>query len=140
MLNTGGVYSPPRPPADFYTVTPCRVVDTRDPDSLTGGPALVAGATRAFPLTGGVCGIPSTAVAVSVNLTVTQPAAQGHLTLYPGDSPAPPLASNVNFTRGVTRASNAVVLLATDGSGTIKVKNGSVGAVHFVLDVSGYFQ
>jgi hypothetical protein len=48
--------------------------------------------------------------------------------------------SNVNFVPGVTRANNAVVPLATDGSGTINVKNGSAGAVHFVLDVNGYFQ
>jgi len=40
----------------------------------------------------------------------------------------------------LTRANNAVVLLATDGTGTIKVKNGSAGVVHFVLDVNGYFQ
>lgn len=40
----------------------------------------------------------------------------------------------------MTRANNAVVLLATDGSGTIGVKNGSAKAVHFVLDVNGYFQ
>jgi hypothetical protein len=32
------------------------------------------------------------------------------------------------------------VLLATNGTGTIKVKNGSAGTVHFVLDVNGYFQ
>lgn len=90
-------------------------------------------------VTGSVCGIPSTATAVSVNLTVTQPAATGHLTLYPGDAAGPPLVSHINFTPGVTRANNAVVLLATNG-GTINVKNGSAGAVHFVLDVNGYFQ
>ena len=47
--------------------------------------------------------------------------------------------SNINFTPGVTRANNAIVLLATNG-GTINVKNGSAGSVHFVLDVNGYFQ
>jgi hypothetical protein len=142
---TGGVYSnpavlpPPPPPADFYTVTPCRLVDTRNAASATGGPALVAGAVRSFPLGGGFCGIPATAIAVSVNLTVVQPAAQGHLILYPGDAAGPTLASNVNFTAGQTRANNAIVLLAASG-GTINVKNGSAGAAHFVLDVNGYFQ
>ena len=115
------------------------MVDTRDAAGPSGGPALVAGAIRSFPVTGGICGIPSTAIAVSVNLTVVQPAAQGHLILYPGDAAGPPLVSNINFTPGVTRANNAVVLLATNG-GTINVKNGSAGAVHFVLDVNGYFQ
>jgi hypothetical protein len=145
ILNTGGAYSnpavlpPPPPPADFYTLTPCRLADTRNAAGPKGGPALAAGAIRSFPATGGVCSIPSTAIAVSVNLTVVQPAASGHLTLYPGDAAGPPLMSNINFTPGVTRANNAIVLLATNG-GTINVKNGSPGSVHFVLDVNGYLQ
>ncbi|HSD66066.1 MAG TPA: hypothetical protein VLF95_05160 [Vicinamibacteria bacterium] len=94
---------------------------------------------RSFPVIGGVCGVPSTAITVSVNVTVTQPAAAGHLTLYPGDAAGPPPVSNINFTPGVNRANNAVVLLATNG-GTINVKNESAGTVHFVLDVNGYFQ
>ncbi len=144
-INTGAVYSNPAvlppapPPASFYTVTPCRLVDTRNSAGPSGGPALLAGAVRNFPATGGVCGVPSTAIAVSVNLTVTQPAAQGHLILYPGDAAGPPLVSNINFTLGLTRASNAIVVLATNG-GTISVKNGSAGTAHFVLDVNGYFQ
>jgi N-acetylneuraminic acid mutarotase len=147
-VDTGGVYSnpavlsPPPPPAGFFTVTPCRLADTRNAAGPTGGPALAADATRSFPVTGGVCGIPSTATAVSVNLTVTQPAARGHLTLYPGDAGGPPLTSSINFAPGLTRASNAVVRLGMNGvnSGTIYVKNGSAGSVHLVLDVNGYFQ
>jgi hypothetical protein len=141
-LSTGGLYSnpdvlpPPPLPAAFFTVTPCRLVDTRNAAGPSGGPALVAGAVRSFPVTGGVCGIPSTAIAVSVNLTVAQPAAQGYVTLYPGDAAGPPLVSNINFVAGQTRANNAVILLATNG-GTINVKNGSAGSVHLVLDVNG---
>ena len=126
--------------AGFFTVTPCRVVDTRNPDGPTGGPALAGGQTRSFPVSGGTCGIPATALAVSVNLTAVGAAAAGYLTLFAGDVASPPLASNINFSAGQTRANNAVVSLATDGSGTIKVKSGSVGAVNFVLDVNGYFQ
>jgi N-acetylneuraminic acid mutarotase len=145
VVNTGGLYSnpvlvPPLPsPADFYTVTPCRLVDTRNSAGPAGGPALVAGAVRRFPATGGVCGVPTTATAVSVTLTVTQPTAQGYLALYPGDAAGPPLVSNINFVPGVTRATNAVVLLARNG-GTVNVKNGSAGSVHIVLDVNGYFE
>jgi hypothetical protein len=144
LLNTGGVYSnsallPPEPTAaDFYTVTPCRLVDTRNSAGPSGGPALVAGAVRSFPVSG-ICAIPSTASAVSVNLTVTQPAAQGHLILYAGDAAGPPPVSNINFTPGVTRANNAIILLATDG-GMINVMNKSTGSVDLVLDVTGYFQ
>jgi hypothetical protein len=145
FLNTGGVYSDPafvRPlpsPADFYTVTPCRLVDTRIGAGPFGGPALVAGAVRSFPVTGGVCGVSSTATAVSMNVTVVGASAPGHLTLYPGDAAGPPATSTINFSPGQTRANNAIVLLATNG-GTINVRNGSAGGVHLVLDVNGYFQ
>jgi hypothetical protein len=142
-FDTGGIYDDRAllpPPTDFYTVTPCRATDTRNPAGPTGGPALGGGSTRRFPVTGAACGIPSTARAVSVNLTAVEPETRGNLTLYPGDGDGPPLASHINFTPGVTRANNAVVPLATDGTGTIKVRNGSAGAVHFVLDVNGYFQ
>ena len=127
-------------PYSFYSVSPCRVVDTRWAAGPTGGPALNANASRSFPVTGGSCGIPSTAVGASVNLTVVDAVTLGHLTLFPGDAPGPPLVSNVNFNAGITRANNAVVRLATDGTGTIKVRNGSAGAVHLVLDVNGYFE
>jgi hypothetical protein len=58
---------------------------------------------------------------------------------YPGDG-APPRVSSVNFSAGQTRANNAVVPLALDGTGGINVKNGSAAAVHVVLDVNGYFR
>jgi hypothetical protein len=127
-------------PTEFYTLKPCRLLDTRNPVGPTGGPALAAGSIRTFPISGGECGIPSTAVAVSVNLTAVGATGPGYLTLFPGDALSPPPTSNLNFAPAVTRAGNAVVLLALDGAGTIKVKNGSAGAAHFVLDVNGYFQ
>ena len=155
-LNTGGIYDPA---SDTWAATSTTNAPTARhlhavvwtgskmivwggnvSAAPTGGPALAADSTRSFPITGGVCGIPSTANAVSVNLTAVQAAAAGHLTLYPGNAVSSPLVSTINFSPGVTRANNAIVLLATDGIGTIKVKNGSAGAVHFVLDVNGYFQ
>jgi N-acetylneuraminic acid mutarotase len=142
-VDTGGVYGNPAPDASgtgFSTVTPCRAVDTRNAAGPAGGPILSGGWTRGFPVTGAPCGIPSTAVAVSVNLTAVGAGAAGHLTLFPGDWVSPPPVSNLNFRAGLTRAGNAVVPLATDGTGTIQVKNGSAASVHFVLDVNGYFE
>lgn len=48
--------------------------------------------------------------------------------------------STINFAARQTRANNAVLQLATDGSGTIKVDNTAPGPVHLVLDVNGYFE
>lgn len=141
MTSTGAQLDPTMPPTPgaFYTASPCRLLDTRNPVGLSGGPALAALSTRSFPITG-ACGVPSSAKAVAVNLTAVQPAAGGHLTLYGGDLPAAPASSNLNFFPGRTSANSAVVSLAADGTGTVSLQNGSAGSVHVVLDVTGYFE
>ncbi len=131
-------YMPAMPPVAFYTLSPCRLVDTRDPAGVRGGPALVASSPRVFPLNG-ACGVPAGAKAISVNLTVVQPTNPGFLTLYPSDG-LPPPTSTVNFSPNQVRANNAVLLLATNGTTQLTVLNGSAGTTHFILDVNGYFQ
>jgi hypothetical protein len=123
--------------ASFYTVTPCRLLDTRGPAGPYGAPALSAGGDRTFVLAGR-CGIPSSATAVATNITVTSAAAAGFLTLFP-DGATPPLASSVNFHAGQTRANNAIFALGTTGGVTIHAGLGS-GSVEAILDVTGYFQ
>jgi hypothetical protein len=120
--------------ASFFTVTPCRVADTRDPSGPFGGPALAAGVERTFVLANR-CGIPATAKAVSLNVTVTQPTGPGFVVLYPGGSTAPTVSA-INFRTGQTRANNAVVRLGTGG--TLAVQ--SAAPTHFILDVNGYFE
>jgi hypothetical protein len=137
-LGNGYFYFTPPPPARFYTVSPCRVVDTRNPNGALGGPALPASTRRNFTVTS-VCGIPSTARSLSVNITVTGPTAPGFVTLFPGNG-IQPATSNINFGVGQTRANNALVFLATDGSGSLAVLNGAAGTTHFILDVNGYYQ
>ncbi|HKH43183.1 MAG TPA: hypothetical protein VKM72_00815 [Thermoanaerobaculia bacterium] len=125
--------------ASFYAVPPCRLVDTRTANGAHGGPALQPSANRMFVLAGVACNVPAGAKAVALNLTVLQAAAAGYLTLFPSNQSAP-ITSSINFEPGVTRSNNAVLGLATDGSGGITVKNGAAGTVHFILDVTGYFQ
>ncbi len=122
---------------DYHTVTPCRLVDTRNADGPLGGPALQPSADRTFLLSD-TCGIPSTAKAVTVNVTVIQPTGTGYLTLFPSNQTAP-VASTINFIPGVIRSNNATVQLSTNGTGGVAVKNGSAGTSHFVLDVTGYY-
>ena len=123
----------------FYTITPCRMVDTRDPPSPSGGPALVAGGPdRPFPMVNH-CGIPSGASAVSANVTVVSPGAPGNLAIYRGDGVLPG-TSVINFSVGQTRASDALLQLALDGTGGVKVHNGSTASGDLVIDVNGYFQ
>jgi hypothetical protein len=50
------------------------------------------------------------------------------------------LTSSINFSTGQTRANNAILPLANDGTGAIKAFDGSSGTAHFILDANGYFQ
>jgi hypothetical protein len=124
-------------PGNYFSVTPCRAVDTRGAVGEHGGPALSAGQSRAFTLASR-CGIPASATAVAVNVTVTQPTAQGNLSLYPADEPVPQ-ASTLNYASGHTRANNAVVGLSPSGRLAIRCRQSS-GTAHVVLDVAGYFE
>jgi hypothetical protein len=128
----------PVTPLRFFTLDPCRVLDTRSASGPLGGPKLAGGAPRTFPVAG-VCGIPASAKSIAVNLAVNAPESAGFVRLFAGNG-APPDVSAINFDTGQTRAGNAVVLLATDGSGRIAIQNLGAGSVHVILDVTGYFE
>jgi len=122
---------------DFYTITPCRVLDTRQPSQ---GPGLSSGVKRLVQIHD-LCGIPTTAGALALNLTVVGPTREGTLRLYPGDLAAPS-SSTLTFKAGQALSGNAIVLLATDNTGTLAVwpSLGMDGSSHLVIDVSGYFE
>jgi hypothetical protein len=128
-------------PLEFYTVAPCRMVDTRNAAGPLGGPILTSGQARNFPLLSAACGVPATAKALSINATAVTPSAAGSLVIYPGDA-ATPLTSNLNFNAGTVRANNAIVGLSRNGDGSVTVLPGlgSGNQVHFIIDVNGYFQ
>jgi hypothetical protein len=117
----------------FYTVIPCRAVDTR---SLTPGGPLAAGVPRVFVIAE-TCGIPLTARAVSLNITVTGATNNGNVRLYPGGT-ATPTTSTVNFTAGLTRGNNAIAPLGADGD--LAALLSPAGTVHVIIDVNGYFE
>ncbi len=115
----------------FYTVTPCRALDTR----LTGQP-LAAGVTRLVTLNG-TCGVSPTAASVSTNIAVTNVTASGTLQIYPAGDPVP-TASALNYQVGKTRANN---VLAATGSGfqIAIVASQAPGTLDLIVDVNGYF-
>jgi hypothetical protein len=132
--------SPPVFNLRFYTLSPCRLLDTRNAAGPYGGPAIPPNAERIFNAFNR-CGVPPTAKAISINATVVGPPGAGNFAFYPGDTSAPG-ASNINFTAGQTRANTAVVKLDGFGNGTFAVRQatGSGGSAHVVVDVNGYFQ
>lgn len=140
-LSNVGVCTPTgtQPQHGFFTLVPCRLVDTRNANGPTGGPSLQPSADRTFVVTG-ACGVPASAKSLVVNLTVVSPTATGTLNLYAADISAPG-TSVISFPAGTfARANNAIVNLPANSSGGIIVRNSSTGTVQFLLDVVGYFQ
>jgi len=139
-VTAGGGGSGPPAPVSFYTLPPCRVLDTRNPTGAWAGPALASGVQRSFALAGR-CGIPATARAVAANLTVTGAGAGGYLRAFAADLAAVPAVSNLNFGAGQDRANNAVVGVSQDGNAAITIQPQlATGTVNVIFDVNGYFQ
>jgi len=121
---------------NFYTVPPCRIVDTRNtPDGTFGGPIMGASTTRTFPLSQGPCGISDSAAAYSLNMTVQPPGELGFLTIWPAGDPLPQ-ASTLNALEGQIVANAAIVAAGTNGAVNVFVTN----ATHVIIDTNGFFQ
>jgi hypothetical protein len=118
----------------FIPAASCRVVDTRNPDGPLGGPALGAGATRSFTIPG-TCGIPTTALAYSLNLTVVPNGTLGYVTLWPTGQPQP-VVSTLNSIDGIVKANAAIVPAGTSGA----VNVFATDSTNVVLDINGYFE
>jgi PKD repeat protein len=116
----------------FRALSPCRVVDTR----TAGGP--IAGGSERVLTLAGACGIPPTARAVSLNVTVTQPTAAGFVSLRAAGT-AVPTTSTVNYVAQQTRANSALVALGPGGQVAVACGQ-AAGTVQVILDVNGYFE
>jgi hypothetical protein len=118
----------------FYPVTPCRVADTRNTAGPFGGPEMGPQSTRSFAIPASACGIPSTAVAYSLNVTVVPDGMLSYLSAWPTGS-AQPLVSTLNSFDGTVVANAAIVPAGTNGAISIYVTN----PTHMILDINGYF-
>jgi hypothetical protein len=122
----------------FVGVTPCRIVDTRLGFGFTGPygpPSLVAGPSRTFDLNSGPCpGLPNGLDAYSLNVTVVNTSAPGHLVIWPTGG-AQPNVSSINFVAGQTIANAVIVPAGTNGS----VNVAAAAATDVLIDVNGYF-
>ena len=71
ILDIDGYFAPSTGSTlQFFSLAPCRVVDTRGANGSLGGPALNGGQERDFPVLSSDCQIPSSAKAYSMNFTV----------------------------------------------------------------------
>jgi hypothetical protein len=122
----------------YHALSPARLVDTRNSSSNTTGykgDTLSSGNTLTVAVTGNL-GVPSSATAVVINVTVTNTTADGgYLTIYP-DGATQPTASNLNWNAGETIANLVTVGLPADGK--IDIYN-AFGSTDVIVDVEGYF-
>lgn len=141
--------SPAVGPLQLYTITPCRLVDTRWlPSQNGGGPVLSGGTVRSFAVHGNnaqPCGIPTQSPrprAVALNLAVIQPSTAGFITVYKKGLSPIPSTSNLNFSAGeIVIANGALVDLldAADYQFSVWTDMPPGAYVHLVIDVTGYY-
>lgn len=119
--------------ADFYTVTPCRLYDSRDED----GP-FTPGEQRELQVAT-ECGVPYNAVAVTANLTAVDATSTGSFIVFP-DSTEPTTTNTVSYRPGINVAVGGIHPLATSGLGTLSVlADLPEGQADLAFDVTGYF-
>ncbi len=115
----------------YTAVTPDRLMDTREG---LGGPLMTAGVSRSLQVAGRG-GVPGAgAIAVVLNVTVTQPATAGFVTVWPSGVDRP-VASNLNMVAGATVPNLVTVGLGTGG----QVDLFSSTDAHLVVDVVGWY-
>ncbi|MHB8490033.1 MAG: carboxypeptidase regulatory-like domain-containing protein [Candidatus Dormibacteria bacterium] len=130
-------------PGNYVPLSPFRILDTRSGSCVQcSGLALGPGAIRKVQLTGvvglrvGTDPIPSTAIAVVLNVTEVAGTAQSLLTIYPYGTGLP-RASNLNFGPGTVIPNLVTVPLGQGGA--VNIYN-ALGTVNVVADVEGYFE
>lgn len=110
----------------FTAVDPVRVLDTRSASPLTAGTPFELDIEPAW-------GLPAAATAVTVNVTVTDTAAAGYLTVFPCGADQPE-ASLLNFAAGQT-VPNLMVVAVDD---TDQLCFTSSAGSHLIVDLNGF--
>ena len=115
--------------SSYLTVPPTRLVDTR-----TAGSGVLPSATPLAVQVVGVAGVPADAVAVALNVTITDDTIAGYATAYPCTEPQASPIALVNFAAGVTMPNFAVLKPGSDG--TVCVSTNVPASI--IVDVFGY--
>ncbi|KOV36972.1 hypothetical protein ADK60_05350 [Streptomyces sp. XY431] len=133
IADLAGYFTLDKAASTFVANGPTRLLDTRD-GTGTGGVKAQVGENASIGLqVAGVAGVPARNVtAVVLNVTVTAPAAESFLTVYPSGSGVPS-ASNLNFSAGQTVPNLVTVPVGADGK--VAFYN-HVGSTDVVADAS----
>ncbi len=135
LIDINGYFSAPGSGTlQFFTLPPCRIVDTRSGD---GGP-LQAGMERDYPLNTLTpdCEIPTGAQAYSLNVTVVpNNGPLDYLTVWP-QGETMPVVSTLNNNTGTVVANAAIV---PAGSNNMTAFYAHDNSTNLLVDVNGYF-
>jgi hypothetical protein len=136
ILDIDGYFAPSTGSTlQFFSLTPCRVLDTRGANGSLGGPNLTGGDERDFPVLSSNCNIPSNAKAYSMNFTV-QPVSGPlvYLTVWPTGQ-SQPLVSTLNNPTATTVANAAIVPAGNGGGISVYASQDT----KLIADIDGYF-
>jgi sugar lactone lactonase YvrE len=127
ILDINGYFAPPSANGlSLYSLSPCRVIDTRNDAGAFDGMLSVNVQSSS-------CAPPSTAQAYVLNATVVPSGSLGYLTLWPEEE-SQPVVSTLNANDGAVTSNMAIV----------PTQNGSIDAfssssTNLILDISSYF-
>jgi hypothetical protein len=135
-------------PYSYYTVAPCRLIDTRGAAGIPaawGGPNIVGHAStdytvpdRQFQGAGAShCFVPADAKAVAVTVTAVNYPANGRLTIYASDPTTRNATATLNYRMG-DLIGNVGTIIALAPDGTFYVY--STQDTHLIVDVNGYYK
>jgi hypothetical protein len=137
IFDVTGYFLPGSAEAGYNTLTPARILDTRNGTGLSG--KFRATIPRAFQVRN-VGGVPNDAVAVTGNVTVTRQTSGGFIGLTPTNVGIPS-TSNLNFPIGDNRANGVSVQLGPDGRLWAVYGGAPSGrTTDLVFDVTGYYK
>ena len=130
--------------ATYVPLTPNRLVDSRvKPVPMGVHATLRSGTPDWFTVVGRsldpALNVPSGAVAITGNLTVTNQTSSGYLTLTPSKPAGTPATSTLNFPKGDNRANAVTVALSPTGTLWVTFIGGTGARTDVVFDVTGYF-
>ncbi|MEY3360779.1 MAG: hypothetical protein RL531_498, partial [Actinomycetota bacterium] len=129
IVDVVGSFSGGSPAGGGFTgITPFRAYDSRAGDGCVG-------ASRVIPIQSVVPGIPVSATAVALNLTVVTPRAAGYLTAYP-TGVGRPNVSTLNYVPGQVVPNGSLLKLGNGGQITVFA---NAGCPDVVIDVVGWF-
>ena len=118
----------------FYPLSPCRVLDTRNPGGALGGPAIPGSGSRSFPIPSSSCGAPGNSAAYSFNVTVVPHGQLGYVTAWPTGG-SQPVVSTLNSLDGTVLANAAIVPAGTGGAVSFYASD----TTDLIVDINGYF-